>query len=238
MAKPSPAVITGVDVRDGAPAALPPSLRQLMAFSAWNDNGLVRFDGEVLNPYHPSSGGDLLSAISSRHRDAQGGLWIGYQAGGVSFLQNGRIRISAQAEGLPAGSVGQFAKTCKVRVWVATLYGLARLESSNWHIVWTTWTLTGRASRQCFWFDSRGTVWANTRVGLMFLPKGQEKLQVADPFVFENVDIEEAPNARLWIACVDGSVRVITTRDGKYKANGASIAVNFGWNLRSRDGAL
>ena len=72
----------------------------------------------------------------------------------------------------------------------------------------------------------------------MFLPKGQEKLQVADPFVFENVDIEEAPNGTVWIAASNGSVRAITTRDGKYKANGASIDVNSDGIYVAKDGAL
>jgi streptogramin lyase len=72
----------------------------------------------------------------------------------------------------------------------------------------------------------------------MFLPKGQEKLEVADPLVFENVDIEEAPNGTVWIAASNGSVRAITTRDGKYKANGASIDVNSDGIYVAKDGAL
>jgi hypothetical protein len=53
----------------------------------------------------------------------------------------------------------------------------------------------------------------------MFLSKGQENLQLADPLIFENVDIEEAPNGTIWMAASNGSVRAISSRCGKRRSS-------------------
>src|SRR5260370_35543234 len=201
-------------------------------------NGLVRFDGEGFEPYHPSTGGNLLSSyITVVTATADGGLWIGYEFWGGSFLANGRITNFTRAQGLSGGRVHAFAKDMQGRVWAATSYGLERLEGSQWHDVGPHGSYPEEHPDNVF-VDSRGTVWANTRVGLMFLLKGQENLQVADPLIFENVDIEEAPNGTVWMAASNGSVRAITTHEGKYMANGPSIDVNSDGIYVAKDGAL
>lgn len=226
-------------VREGAPSSIT-SIAQTADGFVWlgTDNGLVRFDGETFEPYHPSTGGDLLSSdITVVSAMPEAGLWIGYRSGGVSFLQNGRITNFTHAQGLSAGSVHAFAKDMQGRVWAATSYGLECLEGSQWHDVGPHGSYPEEHPDNVF-VDSRGTLWANTRVGLVFLPKGQESLQVTNSFVFENVDIEEAPNGTVWMAASNGSVRAITSQDGEYRANGPSIDVNSDGIYVAKDGAL
>src|ERR1700719_4731983 len=226
-------------VRDGAPGSVT-TIAQAADGFLWlgTDNGLVRFDGESFELYHPSTGGDLLSSdITAVSAMPEAGLSIGDQSGGVSFLQNGRITNFTEAQGLSTGSVHGFAKDMQGRVWAATSYGLERLEGSHWHGVGPHGSYPEEHPDNVF-VDSRGTLWANTRVGLVFLPKGQESLQVADSHVFENVDIEEAPNGTVWMAASNGSVRAITSQDGEYRANGPSIDVNSDGIYVAKDGAL
>src|SRR6266436_1594209 len=154
-----------------------------------------------------------------------------------AFLQNGRITNFTHAQGLSAGSVHAFAKDMQGRVWAATSYGLECLEGSQWHDVGPHGSYPEEHPDNVF-VDSRGTLWANTRVGLVFLPKGQESLQVTNSIAFEKVDIEEAPNGTVWMAASNGSVRAITSQDGKYRANGPSIDVNSDGIYVAKDGAL
>src|ERR1700722_13457842 len=74
-------------------------------------SGLIRFDGVRFERIDRINGQPLLSSfIYSLWAAPSGGLWIGYTFGGASFIVNGRITNYGEREGLPVGSVLNFAQ--------------------------------------------------------------------------------------------------------------------------------
>jgi len=69
--KPSPAVSPELDGSRWCAGSVTPLLRQLMALWLGTDNGLVRFDGEVLNPITLKWRRSSLRLYLSRHRDPE-----------------------------------------------------------------------------------------------------------------------------------------------------------------------
>ena len=62
-----------------------------------------------------------------------GGLWVGYWYGGVSFIKDGVVTDYGAADGLPARAVLAFARDRHGTMWIAAGQdGLARLEGARW----------------------------------------------------------------------------------------------------------
>ncbi len=225
-------------VPDGAPDIK--SIAQDKNGYLWlgTDHGLVAFDGVSFKTYH-SSESDWVSTrdISVVSALPDGGLWIGYEEGGASLLQDGKLVTYSGAEGLSQGAVRAFAKDKSGTVWAATQYGLVRLRGSRWQNVGEHWGYPWAYPDNLF-VDSRGTLWTSTRKGLSFLRKEEEQLHLADPHRLENVDFSEAPDGTVWLATVTGTVSAITNRTGDYTPRGTSLPFRSEGIHVARDGAL
>src|ERR1700684_147519 len=78
--------------KDGAPADVA-CLAQTSDGFLWlgGPNGLFRFDGTRFEPFRSPFGDRLLSThLHSLFGPLSGGLWVGYQFGGFTLLNNGR----------------------------------------------------------------------------------------------------------------------------------------------------
>src|ERR1700761_6060239 len=74
----------------------------------------------------------------------QGGLWLGFFDGGISYLRNGQVRAShSAADGLGNGSVNDLQLASDGAVWVATEGGLSRVKDG------VVMTLTSRNGLPC-----------------------------------------------------------------------------------------
>ena len=108
--------------RDGAPADVQ-ALAQTADGFLWlaTPSGLFRFDGvrfELFDPREPvalpSMGVRSLLALPD------GGLWIGYQFGGVSLIRGDAVRSFGEQDGLPRGTVRCLLRDSEGGIWAGT----------------------------------------------------------------------------------------------------------------------
>ncbi|MGC4055129.1 MAG: hypothetical protein QM757_40335 [Paludibaculum sp.] len=80
--------------------------------------GLYRFDGVRFELFKTQSGPDLPRArIDALLADPDGGLWIGYQSGAISFLRNGTAKTYGEQDGLPPTRIGAFLRDHQGTIW-------------------------------------------------------------------------------------------------------------------------
>jgi len=228
-------------VRDGVPSDIV-AIQQTQDGYLWlgTGEGLFRFDGVRFERYKPSRGGELFSArISALLATTDGGLWIAHQGRGVraSFLKNGEAKSYASPDPLHPGNILAFAQSPDGTTWAATDYGLERLEGAHWIDVGPHYDRASSYPETVF-VDHRGTLWVNTRAGLLYRPLGQSQFQTADATISENVDITEAPDGSVWMASVRGWVRKVTRPDGSLLREYPLIAAKSLGIAFTHDGAL
>ena len=135
--------------KDGAPAEIY-AMAQTSDGYLWlgTATGLFRFDGVRFEPYKPQSGKAFPQrSVASLFAEPDGGLWVGYWFGGVSFIKNGTVTNYGPQDGLPSRAVLAFARDQEGATWIAAgKDGLARLEGSRWEKVGTDWGFSGGAN--------------------------------------------------------------------------------------------
>jgi signal transduction histidine kinase/ligand-binding sensor domain-containing protein len=155
----------------GVPGGTVTSIAQDTAGSMWIANEHVALfqllRGAVVNqtPWAALGHKDHASALAAD--PLQGGLWLGYHLGGVSYLSGGQVRASyAAADGLGEGRVNQLRLDQDGTLWAATQGGLSRLKNGR------VATLTGKNGLPCetiHWSmeDDARSFWLYTACGLV-----------------------------------------------------------------------
>jgi len=193
---------------EGAPSGID-AMAQTRDGFLWlsNASGLFRFDGVEFEHIESVGGQPLPSAnVVSLWANPQGGLWIGYQFGGASLLQNGRLVSYSVAQGLPGGVVLAFAQSAGGSVWAGTSRGLFHLSDGRWKLADSEGDgLSGYVER--LQLDGQGSLWALGGSEVFVLRRG------ASRFVSVGVSADRADVAGL-SAAPDGHVWLIVVPDG------------------------
>jgi len=160
----------------------------------------------------------------------QGGLWIGFFRGGVSYFSDGHIRRSyTAADGLGAGRISDFQLDDDGTLWISTEGGLSRLKNNRLA------TLTSKNGLPCdtvHWSieDNDHSMWLYTACGLVRIArseldawaaavdKGRDKKPAIQVTVFDSSDgvrslsdaghyhpqVAKTPDGRIWFLPWDG----------------------------------
>src|SRR5579871_4470076 len=149
----------------GAPAS-PWRLAQTSDGFLWigTPAGLYRFDGVRFERINSLGTARLLDQnITALMAPLSGGLWIGYEYGGASFLDGKTLRnYPAAPGGLPSGTVYSFVADFDGVVWAATTRGLSRFDSPRWTDVTKTLGLPSPNTFQVV-ADKTGNLWIRRR---------------------------------------------------------------------------
>lgn len=215
-----------VPIRD-VPGGVVTSIAQDGQGDLWianEDQGLVRLskDGTV----------QQISWASIGHRDgaqslavdrSTGGLWLGFDEGGVAYFSDGQIKETyGRAEGLGSGRVSALQVETDAAVWAATEGGLSRIKNGR------ALTLTSKNGLPCdaiHWItqDENHSFWLNMTCGLVRIARGELDAWATDsgrkiqPTVFDSSD--GVSNAAIGLHA--GS-QVIWSSDGKMWFQGFS----------------
>lgn len=235
--------------QDGLPPALE-CIAQTTDGYIWlaGGDGIFRFDGVRFERYQAPSGEKLLSNyISTLMAVPGGGLWVGYQFGGASFIKEGQLTNYAEREGLLSTSVTHFARDGEGVIWAATGLGLMRLEGSHWRKVQKDWDYPRDNARVLF-TDQQGMLWVATPgESLMFLPRGARKFRSTEVRVADVVSFSQTSDGTLLLS-TDGMIRRLSLGDRGWhvedpgvKAEPVSTLVDRNgvfWAATLRDGLL
>jgi signal transduction histidine kinase/ligand-binding sensor domain-containing protein len=172
-------------IQDGAPAGIQAMVQTRDGF-LWLGaaNGLFRFDGVQFERF-TGAGGIPLPArdIYSLHASSDGGLWIGYHFGGVSYLRGGQLVNYGLAEGLPAASIVTLATTSDGESWAGTSRGLYRLVQGQWRLLGTDWNIPERYVFALL-EDRNRTLWMISESKVFYLRRGARRFERL-PVTFE-----------------------------------------------------
>ena len=139
-------------------------------------DGLLRFDGISFERYQPEKGSLIATYIYTLMADPDGGLWVGFQRGGVSYIRNGHVTNYSDSDGLPVSTVRSFACDRSGAIWAAVVGGFARFEGGRWHAVQTDWNYNEK-SAWALLVDREGTLWVATGDEIVYLPDGEKRFQ-------------------------------------------------------------
>ena len=191
---------------DGAPTDIA-ALAQTPDGTLWigSRTGLARFDGARFVKYPGPSEEPLLSTnVASLWPAPDGSLWIGFRPSGISVLRNGHVTRYGERDGLPRGTVQQFAPDTDGSLWAVAREGLLHFERGRWNKVEVGPAFGAPYGVQR---DRLGTLWVATTKGMFTRAAGENHFQQIDTRNYQS------PRGSVLVASSSGGVWASAERE-------------------------
>ena len=198
--------------------------------------GLYRFDGIQFEHFDPPQGqGFASSNITALHADARGRLWIGFYPGGISVLDEGRLRHYPPSPQLPTSLVMRIVEDRLGQIWVASFSGLYRFDGDGWRRIGAEMGYPSESADDVM-VDSQGNVWVAAGKTLLKLPPGGRRFEQTGIATGLYASLLETPAGALWVS--DGTYGTRSLSPQATEAASASGFGHFATMRLDRNGAL
>jgi signal transduction histidine kinase/ligand-binding sensor domain-containing protein len=199
--------------KDGAPRGVT-SLAQSRDGYLWVATilGLYRFDGYRFSPYPNIQDTRRLPStnITSLTTDEADGVWIGYDHGGISHIQQGKFFNIGLPASTATASVDGIWCCREHSVWVLAGGTILRWNKSSWEDFARVHGLP-RTRFLTLFFDNHGDVWTSSQDHIYELRAGASnfiELPQESSFVTQ---FAEAKDGTLWISDVGRCIRPLAS---------------------------
>lgn len=184
--------------------------------------GLILLNNETFTVY-TTEHGLAINVISSLFEDSSGRIWAGTNGGGVSYLEQGRLRTYTSKNGLPSDVVFNIYEDADKVIWLCTTGGLARFENGRFTTFGSRQGLHTDSFFQIledqagyFWLGSNTGICRVSRQDLNLIAAGKksraESLLLDESDGMKNAECTgagtayKAPDGKLWFPTLKGVV--------------------------------
>ena len=169
--------------------------------------GLIRFDGLRFEPVIARQGSYPDTVVLGIKRARDGGMWVGWQVGGISHVKDGVVRNFGEAQGVRIGTVWGFAIDGAGDVWAAGAGGVARFDGTRWQTMGPAQGFTASKGSAVF-ADRDGQLGVFTETGLFLWQPGQARFAPPVGKLDLRAPPQHGPDGRIYLLELRG-IRII-----------------------------